>query len=150
MSTPPPHEPRPAAPPLERTIAGPLRLDPAGADRWRVTAPDRRGLLAYLRERRTEGNGPPLAARIAEFSVLDALAIDWNADADASVTLRRRGRSLIVAAAAVALHEPGEGVYAALPLASFDAPARRFWWRIFRIVRWPGGRRLLTFIARRR
>ena len=150
MPTPEPQEPRASAPPLKRTIAGPLRLDAAGAGLWRVTAPGRQGLLAYLRNPRAEGSWPQFAAEIDEFKVFDALAIDWNAAADASVTLQRGGRSLIVAAAAVTLHEPVEGVYAALPLASFDAPARRFWWRIFRIVRWPGGRRLLTFVARRR
>jgi hypothetical protein len=36
-----------------------------------------------------------------------------------------------------------------LPLVSFDDKARRFWRRVFRLVRIPGGRHLLGVLARR-
>jgi len=47
------------------------------------------------------------------------------------------------------IHEPLTRLYEGLPLASFDPAARRFWRRVFRLVRIPGGRHLLRFIARR-
>jgi len=34
------------------------------------------------------------------------------------------------------------------PLASIDADARRFWHRVFRLVRIPGGRYLLKLLTR--
>jgi hypothetical protein len=37
-----------------------------------------------------------------------------------------------------------------LPLASIDADARRFWRRVFRLVRIPGGRYLLKVLTRAR
>ena len=48
------------------------------------------------------------------------------------------------------LHEPQMQLYSALPLAQFDAKAQRFWRRIFRLLRIPGGRIVLRWIARRR
>jgi hypothetical protein len=41
-------------------------------------------------------------------------------------------------------------LYEALPLAGFDATARRFWRRVFLLVRLPGGRYLLRLIAQRK
>jgi hypothetical protein len=38
-------------------------------------------------------------------------------------------------------------LYEALPLARFDAKARRFWGRVFWLVRMPGGRSLLKYFA---
>ena len=35
-----------------------------------------------------------------------------------------------------------------LPLAQFDQKAKRFWGRVFRLMRIPGGRYLLRFLAR--
>ncbi len=47
------------------------------------------------------------------------------------------------------IHEPLTGLHERLPLVGFDDAARRFWRRLFRLVRIPGGRYLLGFIARR-
>jgi hypothetical protein len=47
------------------------------------------------------------------------------------------------------VHEPLPKLYAELPLAGFDERARRFWRRVFRLVRIPGGRHLLGVLARR-
>ncbi len=47
------------------------------------------------------------------------------------------------------LHEPRNGLYDGLPLVRLDAAARRFWRRVFLLVRIPGGRRLLGLVARR-
>ncbi len=50
----------------------------------------------------------------------------------------------------VFIHEPKTRLYDSLPLARFDAAAQRFWKRVFRLIRIPGGRLLLGAIARRR
>jgi hypothetical protein len=39
-------------------------------------------------------------------------------------------------------------LYESLPLVSIDANARRFWRRVFRLVRIPGGRFLLKLLTR--
>jgi hypothetical protein len=39
-------------------------------------------------------------------------------------------------------------LYDSLPLADFDRSAQRFWNRVFRVMRLPGGRFLLRFLAR--
>ncbi len=38
-------------------------------------------------------------------------------------------------------------LYDSLPLVKFDADARRFWRRVFGLVRIPGGRYLLKFLS---
>jgi hypothetical protein len=51
---------------------------------------------------------------------------------------------------AAIVHEPLGNLYESLPLASIDANARRFWRRVFRLVRIPGGRYLLRLLTRSR
>ncbi len=53
-----------------------------------------------------------------------------------------------VRAQSVIVHEPLARLYEALPLVTLDAKARRFWRRVFRLVRIPGGRYLLGALAR--
>jgi len=55
-----------------------------------------------------------------------------------------------VEAANAIVHEPLDQLYERLPLISIDANARRFWRRVFRLVRIPGGRYLLKLLARSR
>jgi hypothetical protein len=50
----------------------------------------------------------------------------------------------------VFIHTPKTRLYENLPLASFDRDAQRFWKRVFRLIRIPGGRLLLGAITRRR
>jgi hypothetical protein len=59
-------------------------------------------------------------------------------------------RAVSVCAASAIVHEPLERLYESLPLASIDADARRFWRRVFRLVRIPGGRYLLKVLTRAR
>lgn len=47
------------------------------------------------------------------------------------------------------VHEPLARLYETLPLGRVDAKSRRFWRRVFRLVRIPGGRFLLAAVARR-
>jgi hypothetical protein len=53
-----------------------------------------------------------------------------------------------IRAQSVIVHEPLARLYEALPLVTLDAKARRFWRRVFRLVRIPGGRHLLGALAR--
>jgi hypothetical protein len=74
--------------------------------------------------------------------------IEWQ-DAAVELTVTAGGRRTTVAGGSAIVHEPLAQLYQALPLAVLDATARRFWRRIFWLVRIPGGRHLLGALARR-
>jgi hypothetical protein len=76
------------------------------------------------------------------------LEIEWREDT-AVLTLTSAGLSAVIQSQGAIVHEPLAHLYDALPLASFDANTERFWRRVFRLVRIPGGRHLLGFLARR-
>jgi hypothetical protein len=69
--------------------------------------------------------------------------IEWQGQ---RALVRCAGRTAAEARSAI-VHEPLPNLYAALPLAQFDGRARRFWRRVFLLVRIPGGRRLLGMLA---
>ncbi len=73
-----------------------------------------------------------------------AVTVTWHAGQAVAVTFA------LVAAGAVFLHEPAGPLYAGLPLPAFTSGMRRFWQRVFLLVRLPGGRRLVAWLARRR
>jgi hypothetical protein len=77
-----------------------------------------------------------------------AISVDWLKDGALVTLISDAGPHLLRARFAVA-HEPLARLYEKLPLMSFDSPARRFWRRVFFLVRIPGGRRLLGLVARR-
>jgi hypothetical protein len=83
--------------------------------------------------------------RVAEVADID---IEWQAGAVA-LTMTSAGRRRSVRTLGAIVHEPLARLYEALPLAALDAKARRFWHRVFRLVRIPGGRYLLLAMARR-
>jgi hypothetical protein len=87
------------------------------------------------------------AARAFGTTPLVDLCIEW----DAQIALLRftsADRAATVRAAVAIVHEPLRALYDSLPLVKFDANARRFWRRVFRLVRIPGGRYLLKFLTR--
>jgi hypothetical protein len=74
--------------------------------------------------------------------------IEWQADTVLlTMTAAERRRSFTAQSAIV--HEPLTRLYDDLPLVVLDEKARRFWRRVFRLVRIPGGRYLLGILARR-
>jgi hypothetical protein len=75
--------------------------------------------------------------------------VTWTTGHPVSVAFSLDHRTVAVAAGAVLVHEPTERVYGGLPLATFTPPMRRFWRRVFRVVRIPGGRLLLGWLSRR-
>ena len=78
---------------------------------------------------------------------LHDLDIEWHTDRVLLTTVSA-GRAATLEAKSVIVHEALPGLYRALPLADFDARARRFWRRVFLLVCIPGGRRLLGTLAR--
>jgi hypothetical protein len=87
------------------------------------------------------------AARAFGTAPVVDLCIEW--DAKAALLRFTSGDGTATVSAAVAIvHEPLRALYDGLPLVKFDAAARRFWRRVFRLVRIPGGRYLLKFLTR--
>jgi hypothetical protein len=74
--------------------------------------------------------------------------IEWQDDTVLlTVTVAERRGSFKAQSAIV--HEPLARLYEDLPLVILNEKARRFWRRVFRLVRIPGGRYLLGILARR-
>ena len=88
------------------------------------------------------------AAQHLRCATLCGLAIEWR-DEDVLLHWTADGQARALRAGSAILHEPLARLYAALPLATFDAKARRFWRTIFFLTRIPGGRALLRMLARR-
>ncbi|HVC01198.1 MAG TPA: hypothetical protein VND80_03240 [Steroidobacteraceae bacterium] len=76
-----------------------------------------------------------------------ALTVAWTADG-ATIAMEGADRTVSFAVAVALLHEPLGALYADLPLAHFEAPARRFWARVMLLVRLPGGAWLIGRLAR--
>jgi hypothetical protein len=76
------------------------------------------------------------------------VSIEWLADA-VQLALTSAQHSVAATAQSAIVHEPLPRLYEILPLVTLDAKARRFWRRVFRLVRIPGGRYLLGALARR-
>jgi hypothetical protein len=74
--------------------------------------------------------------------------IEWAGDA-VRLGMQSGAESCSVRMQSAIVHEPLPRLYEALPLAILDANDRRFWRRVFRLVRVPGGRYLLAALARR-
>lgn len=77
------------------------------------------------------------------------VALEWRAHG-VLATMNSSGGQKSLNARAALVHEPLPQLYQSLPLAHFDTSARRFWRRVFWLVRIPGGRHLLRFMARSR
>jgi hypothetical protein len=90
----------------------------------------------------------PRTAEVLRVPEVADIDIEWHAAAVA-LTMTSAGRRRSVRSIGVIVHEPLARLYEALPLAALDAKARRFWRRVFRLVRIPGGRFLLLAMARR-
>jgi len=124
----------------QRVIGGPLEREELAPGAWRFRAADGTELIV--------SGAAPAAAEIAACAAVRAARLDWLADG-ALVTLITDAGPLPVHARAAIIHEPAAGLYETLPLVTLDARARRFWRRVFLLVRIPGGRRLLKLLARR-
>jgi hypothetical protein len=110
---------------------------------WQLTAATPDGATVYLHGVGPQASSLPAGTRIT------ALEVEWRPD---GVMIRMTGAEGVrhFKSESVIIHDPKPLLYDSLPLASFDAKAQRFWRRVFRLIRIPGGRFLLGAIARRR
>jgi hypothetical protein len=124
---------------MRRNFAHPCSARRANPATWRIDCgvPPQAQIIV---------RGADAAAAAAVGATLSDVGIEWQARR-ALITLLTQGRRATVEAAAVIVHEPAAELYAALPLADFDARALRFWRRVFLLVRIPGGRSLLGILA---
>ena len=129
-------------PKMRRHLPGKFRARQLGDGAWHLA----RGAAApadiFLRGVAAQAAGTLESADLADVD------IEWH-DAAVQLMVTAAGRRTGLAGRSAIVHEPLTQLYAALPLAAFDDRARRFWRRIFWLVRIPGGRRLLGALARR-
>ena len=124
---------------MRRNFSGEFAAQDLGSGNWRLAQPS--GAEIFLR------GVSSLEAQAFSAQRLTDLGIEWRRQA-ALVTLKSNGGVASAAVSGAWAHEPLPKLYDALPLAPFDAKARRFWGRVFWLVRMPGGRRLLKYFAR--
>jgi hypothetical protein len=131
------------SPRLRRNYSGAFLPHDLGQGTWQLSRAAPHEINVFLRDtergaQRPFGTGP-----------LIDLGIEWHAE-KVLVTFMSGERVSSVEAASAIVHEPLEHLYERLPLVSIDADARRFWRRVFRLVRIPGGRYLLKLLVRSR
>jgi hypothetical protein len=126
----------------QRSMRGRFMARDLGSGVWRLATDTPGSPEIYLAGVETAG------AETLSRAGLDAVEIDWRADG-VLLTLTSAGTDRLVRVRHALIHEPLARLYENLPLQRFDPAARRFWMRIFRLVRIPGGRQLLRLIARR-
>jgi hypothetical protein len=113
-----------------------------GGGAWRLT---RAGVLPA--EVLLRGANPGAAEVLSAHDVGD-IDIEWQS-AKVELWATSSGRRTAVASRSAIVHEPLARLYESLPLARTDPKSRRFWRRVFWLVRIPGGRLLLAAVARR-
>jgi hypothetical protein len=127
---------------VRRDVSGPFRAWRVGTGAWRLAKETPSGAEIYF-----QGAGPE-AAEVLQGVSIAVLEMEWHAEGvKVALTIAGRVRYLTIGSAII--HEPKARLYESLPLANFDTDAKRFWTRVFRLMRIPGGRFLLKFIARR-
>ena len=128
---------------IRQSFPGPFSTTRLSSGLWQLTAEIPDGAHVYL-----HGTGPE-ASKLLEDMRIAALEFEWRPD---GVMVRLTGAHGVrqFKSDSVFVHEPKSRLYDSLPLASFDADAQRFWKRVFRLMRIPGGRLALGAIARRR
>jgi len=130
-------------PRLRRNFSGAFLPQDRGNGTWQLSRPAPHEINVFLRDaergaERSFGKGP-----------LIDLGIEWHTE-KVFLTFMSDEKVASVEAANAIVHEPLDQLYERLPLVSIDADARRFWRRVFRLVRIPGGRYLLKLLARSR
>jgi hypothetical protein len=128
-------------PKLRRNFSGAFLARDRGNGAWQLSGPPPQEIDVFLRgaehgAKRSFATGP-----------ISDLGIEWH-DEKALLTFTSEQRVASVEAASAIVHEPLQRLYERLPLVGIDAGARRFWSRVFRLLRIPGGRYLLKLLAR--
>jgi hypothetical protein len=127
------------SPKMRRNFSGAFMPQDCGNGAWQLTRPAPHDVQVFLRDAE---HG---AARSFGKTPIVDLGIEWRA-AGVLLTFMSGDRVATVEAATAIVHEPLGRLYESLPLAIIDANARRFWRRVFLLVRIPGGRFLLRIL----
>jgi hypothetical protein len=127
---------------VERSLRGDYRAQDLGGGAWRLSSGVPGAAEVYL-----SGADAQAAGFIAQSRASRVELIFGPSGATVRLVTSQGARELRARSATI--HEPLPRLYEGLPLATFDAGARRFWRRVFLLVRIPGGRRLLGLVARR-
>jgi hypothetical protein len=129
-------------PKMRRKLPGTFLTRDLGQGAWRLSRGEAAPIDVFLRG--TESG----AAEALRSALVRDIDIEWRTET-VVLTMTSAEQRRSVEAQSVIVHEPLARLYEALPLVSLDAKARRFWRRVFRLVRIPGGRYLLGALARR-
>jgi hypothetical protein len=129
------------APKLQRNFSGAFLAQDHGNGAWQLHRGGPHEVDLYLQGAQRS------AAQAFGNAPAGDLGIEWHADS-VLLSFISGDKVQTVEAGSVIVHEPLGQLYEGLPLMSFDADARRFWRRVFAVVRIPGGRFLLKFLAR--
>lgn len=113
-----------------------------GGGAWRLVRRDLLPAEVWLR------GADPRTAEVLSSREAGDIDIEWQT-AKVELWATSSGRRTAIAAQSAIVHEPMAHLYEGLPLARTDPKSRRFWRRVFRLVRIPGGRLLLAAVARR-
>jgi hypothetical protein len=120
------------------SIEGKVEAEDLGHGLWRLQVP------GGDREIRVRADG--LAA--ADFGGCTQVSVQWRGEA-VFLTVVTPAAERVHRLHSALVHEPLPRLYDGLPLAHIDAGTRRFWRWVFRVVRLPGGSRLLELLVRR-
>jgi hypothetical protein len=129
-------------PKMRSNLPGTFLARDLGESAWRLSRSEPKPIDVFVL-----GADLPAAESFRALNVRD-IDIEWRAEA-VWLTMISNGRLTTVKVQSAIVHEPLPHLYAVLPLAGLDEKARRFWRRVFRLVRIPGGRHLLGVLARR-
>ena len=129
-------------PKMRRKLPGTFLARHLGESAWRLSRSEPQPIDVFVL-----GADLPAAEFFRALNVRD-IEVEWRTEA-VWLTMISNGRPTTVKTQSAIVHEPLPHLYTALPLAGLDEKARRFWRRVFRLVRIPGGRHLLGVLARR-
>ena len=119
------------------SIEGNVEAEDLGHGLWRLQVPGG-GRSIHVR---ADGLVP------ADFAGCLGVSVQWRGEA-AVLTVAAPGAERAFQVCGALVHDPRPRLYDGLPLAPLDAGTRRFWRWVFRVVRLPGGGRLLGVLAR--
>jgi hypothetical protein len=129
-------------PNLRRSFRGQFLAHSLSPRVWRLARSGAPALEIIVRGAQFDA---PLRSSLASCT---QLCVEWR-ESGVELSIESPSGNTGMTAASAIVHETQPQLYEGLPLAEFDPAARKFWRRIFRIVRIPGGRYLLGFLARR-
>ena len=128
-------------PKMRRNLPGTFLTRRLGDGAWRLSRSEAEPIEVFLR------GAEPGAAEAFRPGVVGNIDIEWRTET-VLLTMTSAEQLQAVRAQSAIVHEPLARLYEALPLVTLDPKARRFWRRVFLLVRIPGGRHLLGALAR--